>query len=56
MFDVAGVYTKLVNWNKESWLSFALLVVLAETELENHLIHVGRCGAGHNARKLKHGI
>ena len=34
MFGLVRMNTKLVNWNKESLLSPALLVVLAEKDLE----------------------
>ena len=34
MFGLVGINTKLVKWNKESWLSPALLLFLAEIYLE----------------------
>ena len=42
MFGLVGINTKLVNWNKESWLSPALLLFLAENYLEIIQIIVGR--------------
>ena len=34
MFRLVVMNTKLINGNKESWLSPALLVVLSENDLE----------------------
>ena len=43
MFGLVRMNTKIIKWNKESWLSPALLLVLAENDFEIIMIIVGRC-------------
>ena len=43
MFGFVGINPNLVNWNKESWLSPALQLILAENDLEIIQIIVERC-------------
>ena len=52
MFRLVGMSTKLVNWNKEPWLSSVLPVVLSENDLEIIQVIVGRCRAVNLAPKF----